>query len=86
MGDIVLFALPGVVLIVWGVILRRRRPATSSALPPAKIDDGRPFRPPHGWRRGIGAALIAIGILLALGGGFFGLLQETFGHGRWPPG
>lgn len=82
-----MFALPGVVLIVWGAILARRRPASSSAIPPAKIDDGRPFSPPnYEWRRGIGAALIVIGILLALGGGFIGLLRESFGHGHWPPG
>lgn len=43
MDLVVLFALPGVMLIVWG-ILARRRPATSSALPPTKIEEGQPFQ------------------------------------------
>ena len=85
MVDVVLFALPGVALIVWGIVARRRpsSSSSSSALPPAKIDDGRPFQPSTYERRpSIGGARIALGILLALGGGYFGLIWDAFGH--WP--
>jgi hypothetical protein len=82
----VLFALPGVMLIVSGIIARRQRviPAT---LPPAKIEDGRHFEPSTGERPpGTGVARIAFGIFLALGGGFLGLLSDAFSNSHWPPG
>jgi hypothetical protein len=71
---------------VWG-ILARRRLATSAAIPPAKIEAGRPFEPStHERPPGTGVARIVFGILLALGGGFLGLLRDAFSGGKWPPG
>jgi len=85
MDLMVLFALPGIMLLIWGIVARRRqdqRPIAPS-LPPAKIEDGRAF-PFAAYDAPVraGTARIVLGILLAVGGGFFGLVCDAFRH--WP--
>ena len=69
--------LPGVALIFWGIAVKQR-PTSSSALPPAKIEDGRTFQSPayeRPARRGTGR--IVLGTLLLVGGVLLGILIEA---------
>jgi hypothetical protein len=80
MGTIAGFALPGVVLLLWGISALWNS-AMSSTIPVAKIEDGRPVPPAVGdgssrqSRRGIGR--IAFGIILAAVGGYVGYIADA---------
>jgi hypothetical protein len=68
--------IPGVALIFWGIAVKQS-PISSSALPPAKIEDGRTFQLPayeRSARRGTGR--IVLGTLLLVGGVLLGILIE----------
>src|SRR3954470_2996319 len=82
----VVFAAPGLGLLLWGIAARRRdvrsaQVPTAPRLPAAKIEDGRPLPSSTGPdlpRSHAGALRIALGILLAIVGGVFGCYAGMF--------